>query len=227
MQKQFALLCLPPLLLALNACGDARQNAQGGSIDYGLQVSPDASVTTATYTISGPNDFASAGTVPVGDSPDVPVVVSHLPVGQGYQLDLHAVASDHVTVCDGSTTFAVVDALATLNLLVHLECVVPTGDANLQATLNTCPVLDGLTALPTSLQIGGISALTVTAHDPDSGPSALAYSWAVEGIKLPRTASTLSFTCSSAGEVTLSASVSDGDPDPACADSSSVKVSCE
>jgi hypothetical protein len=200
----------------------------GVSLGYGLQVWPNGSVTTATYTISGPNGFASAGTVAVGDSADVPVVVSHLPVGHGYELDLGALASDGVTVCDGTKTFDVTDSSATLTLLVHLECAVPKGELEIQATFNTCPVLDGLTASPTSLMLGGVSSLEVTAHDSDHGPAALAYSWAVNGVKLPRQiAPALSFACSSLGAVTIAATVSDGDPKPTCVDVSNATVSCE
>jgi hypothetical protein len=111
---------------------------------------------------------------------------------------------------------------------VHLECAVPTGNVGLHATLNVCPVLDELSASPLALRLGGVSSLVAAAHDSDNGPALLAYSWAVNGVRVPRhTAPTLSFACSSVGVVTIVMSVSDGDPDPACADSSSVLVSCE
>jgi hypothetical protein len=221
-------LLLLPALLGVVGCGDERSSSDRSSVRQGLQVAPDAFVTTATYTITGPNGFASAGTVPVGDSPDVAVVVSHLPVGQGYVLSLSATASDGVIECRGSTSFGVVDAGATLTIVVHLECAVPSGDVDVQSTLNLCPVLDGLDASPLALRLGGVSSLAVAAHDSDNGPTPLAYSWRVNGVRLPnQTASALSFACSSLGEVTITATVSDGHPDPACAASASAKVSCE
>ena len=227
MQRHLALVGLSSLVLGLvAACGESRPITGGGSSGQGLQVSPTATVSTATYTISGPNGFASAGTVPVGDSPDVPVTLSHLPVGQGYQLDLSATASDGVIVCTGSTTFDVVDNNATFTLIVHLTCAVPSGNADVQGTVNVCPVLEGLSASPLALRLGGISRLSVAAHDSDNGPATLSYSWAVNGVKLPtQTASTLSFACTSLGSVTIAASVLDGDP--SCSESSSVQVSCE
>jgi len=102
------------------------------------------------------------------------------------------------------------------------------GNANVAAVFNRCPVLDGLTAGPISLLVGGVSNLAVLAHDSDNGPAPLAYSWAVNGVLLPQqNASTLAFTCSAKGAFTITASVSDGDPTPACSDASSVTVSCE
>jgi len=200
----------------------------GGSVGQGLQVTPDASVSTATYAVSGPNGFASAGIVLVGDSADVPVTLSHLPVGEGYELDLSGTASDGITVCEGSTIFDVTDSAATLTLVVHLSCAVPSGDVDVQATLNVCPVIDGLDASPMTLVLGGVSSLRVTAHDSDNQPAALSYSWTVNGVRLAhQVGPALSFACSSAGDVTILAGVSDGDPDPACADKSGVKVTCQ
>jgi hypothetical protein len=200
----------------------------GGSFGLGLQVASGATLSNASYTIEGPNGFLSAGSVAVGASPDVPVTVSHLPLGSGYLLSIDATASDGVTVCSGSTSFDVADSAATFSVIVHLDCAVPSGDVNVQATLNICPVIDGIDASPTDVKRGGVSQLTLFAHDSDTGPSSLSYSWAVNGIKLARqTAPTLSFTCTSRGDVTITAGVSDGDPDPTCADSSAVKVTCQ
>jgi len=200
----------------------------GGSFGLGLQVGSGATLSSASYTIEGPNGFLSAGSVAVGASPDVPIVLSHLPVGPGYLVTIDATASDNATVCRGNTAFDVTDSEAALTVIVHLECAVPTGAASIQATFNICPVLDGLDASPMDLKLGGVSRLTLSAHDSDTGPGALAYSWAINGIKLStQTSATLAFTCSTPGEVTISGAVSDGDPNPACADSSAVKVSCQ
>ncbi len=141
---------------------------------------------------------------------------------------MSATASDGVTVCDGSTTFDVTNPDVTVTLTVHLTCAVPTGDVSVNATLNICPTIDDLTAAPLILKIGGVSTMSVVAHDADNGPAPLSYSWSVNGIKLPRQTSTrLLFACSSPGDVMVAASASDGDPNPGCADSASVKVTCQ
>jgi hypothetical protein len=192
----------------------------------GLQVSPGATVSSATYTIDGPNGFTSAGTVSVGDSADVPVAVGQLPVRSGYQMDVSATASDGVTVCEGSSTFDVTDSSST-TVIVHLVCGVPSGDVSVQGQINICPVLDGLSVSPSDLYVGGVASLMAEAHDTDSGPSPLSYSWTANGVKLSRqTNPALSLACSSAGAVAIKAGVSDGDPDPACADSLSVTINC-
>ena len=217
-------ICLPFLLLGAVACGQRDPSPLGGELGEGLVVSPGVTVSSASYVITGPNGFTSAGTVPVGESPDVIVTVSQLPVGQGYELHVSGTASDGVTVCDGTATFDVTDANATLALTAHLECAVPTGTVDFVASVNVCPVLDDLTASPLNLKVGGVASLSTAAHDSDDGPSPLAYFWAANGLRLSgQTAPALRFACSSLGDVTIAATVSDG----ACKDILSVKVSCE
>jgi hypothetical protein len=215
----------PILLLA--GCGEPRSNLDldGGSLAQGLQVSPDASVTSASYTItSAAGVVVRTGTVAVGDSPDVQVTVNRLPVGQ-YELELEATASDGQIHCEGDLAFNVTQ-VTSITLIVHLVCEVPPGNADVQATLNVCPVLDGLSASPLSLHVGGVSSLSVEAHDSDNAPARLTVSWTVNGVLSPSprpAAPTFAFTCSSVGPVTIVASVSDG----ACADSASAEVVCE
>jgi hypothetical protein len=228
MQNNFAIIVLTSLLIGLAGCGEGGSNPGGGSVGWGqgLRVSPDASVTTANYTVSGPSGLARSGTVAVGDSPDVPVVLSPLPVARGYELELSATASDGVTTCGGSTTFDVTNSTATNTVVVHLECAAKGGNARVRTSTNVCPVLEGLSASPLALSVGGAAKLQVAASDSNNGPAGLVYAWAVNGVRLSRqNASTLSYTCTALGQVTISATVSDGDPK--CTESASVQVSCE
>ena len=226
MQGNISRFWLPFLLLAAGSCSQAQPSPNGGEYGQGLQISPGVTVDSADYTISGPDGFTSAGTVAIGESADVSVVVSNLPVGTGYELVVSGTASDGITVCDGTATFDVATPNSTLTIVVHLECVVPSGDVALEGTVNICPVIDDLTAAPVNLTLGGVASLSVGAHDADSGPAPLSYRWMANGIIIAgKTAPTLSFTCTKLGQVTIAALVSDGDPK--CIDSSSVKVSCE
>lgn len=230
LNHQLTALTLAALVIAsTSACGHSPSTSlNGGSQHQGLQVGPDALVTTATYVVTGPNDFASAGTVPVGESPDVNVTLNSLPVGQGYEVALDATASDGVTQCQGTTQFDVTQPNATVTVTVTLSCAVPVGDVAVEATLNICPQIDGVDAGPTTVAVGGTSVLTMTAHDSDNQPAPLSYGWSVNGARIPRqTTTTLRFVCSSKGDVSVAAIVSDGDPTPGCADTVSTKVSCE
>jgi hypothetical protein len=182
-------------------------------------------VASATYTISGPNGFESAGTVPVGDSPDLAVAVNHLPVGTGYEMDVSATSTDGSTECDGTATFDVADG-STVTVLVHLVCAAPSGDVNVTATVNVCPVLDSLGASPSEARLGGTIALTSSAHDADDGPAPLSYAWSVNAVQLKQRQQNLNFVCTTAGTVTLKVTASDGDPNPSCADTLSVDVRC-
>ena len=228
MHTQSIRILFPSLLLWLGGCGSAHPDQLRGSSELGLQVSPNGTISSATYTIAGPNGFASAGMVPVTDTLDVLFALSQLPVGQGYELELNAVASDGVTVCEGSSGFDVVDSTATLTLVVQLACAVPSGDLSVTTTLNICPVVDGLDASPLALTRAGVSSLSATAHDSDQGPAPLSYAWAANGFKLAKqTAPTLRFVCTSPGQFSISVGVSDGDPTPSCTDSLAAQVSCQ
>ena len=71
-------------------------------------------------------------------------------------------------------------------------------------------------------------ALAIAAHDPDSGPSPLAYSWsAPSGSFTGATTATPTFVCTAPGPVTLTATASDGDATAGCAATMSVVVTCE
>jgi hypothetical protein len=222
-----SVLVMACLLSGGAGCGQASpdNNAEAlGSVGLGLQVSPGDTVSEATYTISGPNGVNSAGSVVVGDDANVPVTVSHLPIANGYEMDVTATASDGVTTCEGSASFDVTSGMSTV--IVHLVCAVPAGDLNVSAAVNICPMLDSLGANPSSAALGGIVALTSSAHDSDNGPSPLSYKWTANGAPLQQFQPNLSFICSSVGLVTFTVTASDGDSTPGCPDSLSVEVRC-
>jgi len=216
------------LLACSVSCGQASGDGASGARDLlGLQLTPGVSITNAVYTISGPNGFFSAGSVDVGDSADVSVVIGHVPVGSGYELDLTATASDGQTICDGSTLFDVAVDKPSTTVSVHLVCAVPTGDVQVNATLNICPQIDELNASPTDVRVGGVVALTGSAHDTDNGPSPLSYKWSINGVPLKQVLPPiLNFVCSSLGTFNFALSASDGDITPGCADTQSVTARC-
>jgi hypothetical protein len=123
-----------------------------------------------------------------------------------------------------------VTAHATTAVSVHLTCHqgARTGSAAVNGTVNVCPVADGISASPADVAVGFPVALALAAHDPDSGPAPLAFHWsAASGSFSSATSAAPTFVCNMPGPVTLTASVSDGDAAPGCADTLSVVVTCE
>jgi hypothetical protein len=209
--------------------GNQGQSGDVGSVGLALTVAPGVTISSASFTISGPNSFSRTGTVDVSQSSSLSFVIGNLPAGSGYSIELDATSSDGNTTCVGTATFTVT-AHSTTAVNVHLTCheAVRTGSVSVNGVLNVCPVADGITANPGDITVGHPVALAVTAHDSDNGPSPLSYQWtAASGAFSNATSATPTFTCSTAGPVTLTVTVSDGDTTPNCADSLSVVVTCE
>jgi hypothetical protein len=198
-----------------------------GSVGLALQIAPDITVSSASYSVFGPNGYTTSGTVPVGSNSNVAVVLNGVPIGTGYTMNVSALASDGVTACTGAATFDVQDSV-TSTIVVHLVCRQPpgTGKAAIDSTLNVCPLLESLDAIPAEALVGGILSLDAVAHDADQGPTAMTYTWTVDGVAVVGSAPHLAFTCPSAANFELAVTVADGDPNPACADKLSVSVTC-
>ena len=201
---------------------------QAGSVDFAL-VQDGVTLTSVGYTIIGPNSFATSGTINVAASSAISAVIGGLPAGNGYSIALTATGTDGAPHCAGSASFNVM-AHTVSAVTVTLDCHQPakTGSVAINGTINTCPVADGISANPADVAVGFPVTLALTAHDSDSGPSPLAYSWsAPSGSFSNASSATPTFVCSTPGPVTLTATVSDGDPTPGCADTLSVVVTCE
>jgi hypothetical protein len=212
-----------------SSCSQAPSRAEGeptGSVGLALQVSPGVTVTNGDYAISGPNGFMRAGTLMVGQTSDVAVVLSSIPVGTGYTLTANAVASDGITTCSGTTPFDVTGG-ANSSVVVHLVCRVPAQAGVVVAIgqINVCPIIEGISANPAEALVGSTLSLAAVAHDADGAPSPLAYTWSASAGSLSSTsAANPVFTCTIAGVATITVTASDGDP--ACTDSSIVNVTC-
>jgi acid phosphatase len=112
---------------------------------------------------------------------------------------------------------------------VNLDCheAAKNGSISVNGTLNVCPTIDGISANPGEVLVGGSIAAMATAHDSDGGPSPLSYQWtASSGTLAGANTATPTLTCTVAGTVTLSLTLSDGDPLAACADHASATVTC-
>jgi phospholipase C len=216
---------------AVNGC--RREPATGGDRTeslgaIALQLAPGLAVDSVSYSITGPGGFSRSGTVDVSHSDTVSVTIGGLPAGGGYSISVTAKSTDGSTTCAGSATFTVKAHDITM-VAVHAICHpgTKTGSVSVTGTFNVCPVLDGLEAKPAEVVVGGTIALSALAHDPDGGPAALGFSWSASSGSFSDTASaTPIFTCASAGTVTVTATVSDGDPTPGCTDHLSATLTC-
>ncbi|HYQ43041.1 MAG TPA: PKD domain-containing protein [Polyangiaceae bacterium] len=217
---------------ALSGCSSAPEasttDAEGvGSIGLNLQVGG-ATLEVVNYSIVGPDDYTKSGSLEVADSTVVSAVLGGLPVGNGYTITLSGISTDEATSCTGSGAFDIV-AHETSAVSVHMLChqSATTGSVQVGGTFNVCPVVDGITASPAEVLVGGTISLTASAHDSDAAPSALSYAWTADsGSFDDATSNAPSFTCTAPGSVTVTLSVSDGDPAPSCAATATATITC-
>jgi hypothetical protein len=199
-----------------------------GSAGLELQLSADAHVDRVSYVITGPNGFTKTGTINVANSTTVSAVVPGLPAGNGFSITLSATSTNGSVSCAGSATFNVT-ADATTTAAVHLTCHEGprTGRVLVNGSVNMCPVFDEIGANPAEVLVGGSIALSAVAHDSDAAPSPLSYHWSASSGSFDHPSSkNTSFTCSVAGTVALTATVSDGDTAAGCDSSRHVDVTC-
>src|SRR5262252_56218 len=199
-----------------------------GTVSFALQVAPGVTVLSAGYMITGPNSFSKSGTIDLSSSSTLTATIGGLPAGTGYLITLSATATDGATNCGGSAHFDVT-AGHTVMVVVPLTCHEPprTGSVSVSGVLNICPAIDGITANPGEVIVGSSIALSVAAHDTDSGPSPLTYAWQTNlGTLSNPSSSTPTLNCTGPGKATVSVTVSDGDPAPSCAATLSADVTC-
>jgi hypothetical protein len=209
--------------------GNSALNAEVGNLGVALTLAPGETILGATYTISNPNGFSKSGPIDVSHSSTLSAVIGGIPVGSGYNVEIDAATPDAGTSCSGSAAF-VVTAHTTTSVSVHLTCHEParTGSVAVNGVINICPVADGVSANPSDVAVGFPTAVAITAHDTNGGPSPLSYHWtAPSGSFSDPNSATPNFVCTAPGAVTLTATVSDGDPAPSCADHISLVITCE
>jgi len=208
--------------------GEAASRAEkgAGSVGLALVFPGDVVLQSASYTITGPGGYSKAGSVDLSASTKLSVTIGGIPSGSGYRITFNATATDAATTCTGSATFDVT-AGTTTPVDVSVDCHQPAtaGNVRVNGALDVCPVVDGVSALPNAVFLGGSVALTAQAHDSDGGPVALAYQWSASSGVLDGTgANAKTFTCTAPGDATVTVTVSDGDT--SCDASQSVTVSC-
>ena len=204
------------------------QNDGTGSATIALQVPGGLTINTVTYSITGPAGFSQSGSIDVSHSTTVSTVIGGLPAGDGYSITLNATATDGTSTCLGSGTFKVTaGAVTAISVVLDCHQAPTTGSVSVNGVTNVCPNIDGVSANPAEVLVGGSIALSATAHDADSGPSPLSYQWQATGGTISNpTAQNPTFTCLTAGAASVTVTVSDGDPAASCAPSVTTQVTC-
>lgn len=196
-----------------------------GTLDMRLDIGGGVTLSSVGYTITGPAAFTRSGSIDVSSSNTVSALIGGIPASDGYTITLGATASDGTT-CVGSQAFSVLPN-ATARVVVHLQCkqAPKSGSVLVNGTLNVCPLIDGISANPAEVNVGGVIALEATTHDADSGPDAISFAWtATSGTFADATRANVELTCQEPGTTTLTLTVSDGDT--GCTEVMTVPVQC-
>jgi len=214
-------------LIVAGACGCASEDATGtNTTTFRLDFGGGVTLSSVDYRIQGPNNFRRVGSVDVGAEPIVTATFQNLPPGQGYNIQVKGTGSDDATVCQGEMTFTVTASM-TATLQIPLTC---TGFAGVTATINTCPVIDGLSAIPSEVRVGATIDIVADVHDDDGGPQPLSAIWQTDGGALSNLSTAgATFTCSAPGTFTVGLKISDGDMSSnasKCADTAKLMLLC-
>jgi 5'-nucleotidase len=223
------------LSLGSFGCGDGGQepdvapNESAGEVALKLRLAGGESLASASYSITGPAGYAKAGAIDVSQSSKISATIGGIPSGDGYAITLSATSREGSFSCTGSAAFGVI-AHQTTPVTVSVTCKekTKTGSILLNGGLNICPVADGIDATPATVSVGSSLVLRGLAHDSDAAPSPLSLQWsASSGTLSSASAVNPTFTCTTAGPVTISLAASDGDQTAGCADTATTIVTCE
>jgi hypothetical protein len=211
---------------ALVGCaGGASTGSSGsdlGSVKLALQLAPGVSLSSLSYSISGPGSYS--GTINVASSSTVGAVIGDIAAASGYSLTLKGTATDTTTTCVGTSAPFNVVAAATTPVSVVIDCSLAhkTGSVLVNGTINVCPQVSSVSSNPPT---GNVIAISSAAVDPDNGPQPISYQWTTtSGTLGSATAQNPTFTCAAPGLASLTLTVTDGDP--GCSDTFNLQVAC-
>jgi hypothetical protein len=187
-----------------------------GSLGMQLTLPGGQQVNSVSWTITGPNGASTvvqSGTVNLQNSQSISFLVGGIPAGNNYTIVLTGTSTDGTANCIGSVTFNTT-ARTTTNVSVLLQCNTPpseAGSALVTGTLYSCASVSSLSASPAEVNVGSSVALSATATGPGADAGTLSYAWsAPSGTFDTPSASSANFTCTVAGPVTVTLTVSDG-----------------
>jgi arylsulfatase A-like enzyme len=183
-----------------------------GSLELKLQVAPDVTLNSVTYTISG-NEFEKSGTIDSSGATSISGTIGGIPAGDGYTITLTAKSEQNEAEFTGSAKFDV-DAGQTSAVFVNLRGIgtVRNGSISVNGSVNVGPVIDELTVTPQSVYLGSAVSLSAVGRDPDESPAALSYYWSTtEGSIDSPISPNAKLTSATPGTATVKLTISDGD----------------
>ncbi|MFL5304234.1 MAG: metallophosphoesterase [Polyangia bacterium] len=196
--------------------------AAAGSIALVLSGVPTATFNSFSYVLAGPSN--RVGSIETASSSTFSALIGGVAAGIGYSLTLTGTSTDGQTTCSGASASFSVTAAVTTSVSIAIDCHRPpnTGSIQINGTINLCPTVDSVTANPA---VGNVISLASAATDQDGAPQPLSYKWtASAGTLNSTTAQSPTLTCAAPGPVSLTLTVSDGDP--GCAATFNVSVTC-
>jgi hypothetical protein len=209
----------PPGTASVSTAGDQTTGQAG----FALSLPGGVTITSVTYTITGPTNVP-ATVVQIGDAQSIEFVVGGLTAGAGYTITLTATDSNG-DQCTGTGTFSIT-AGAVTNVAVVLSCFVAMDASIVTADVNTGSVaVDASVVFVVqdggTIQCPGITSFSINpAEELVGSSSALGLSvvgsasvlWTESGAGAGTFSSTTvlnpTFTCTAAGLVTVTATIS-------------------
>jgi surface-anchored protein len=233
MMKQVGWSCLTALMAlpyatACSAPDDrvseaARANEQHGKVSLALSLPDGSELTEVDWVITGGGSSEPrTGTIDVENSSTVSALIGGLPASAGYTITLTASTSSG-SACAGSGAFDIeAGEVTSVDVVVRCQGVSNAGSVRVNGEINLCPTLDGVSASPLEVMVGGTIELEAVASDPEG--DMLSYAWAASSgsLSMPDTASTR-LSCTEAGPVTINLMVDDGH---GCNEQDQVEVWC-
>jgi hypothetical protein len=210
-----SVLCCLAAAISCSAMGCSNDSASPTTETVRLNLTFGDGVTleSVDYVLTGPHNLSRTGSLPVGDQTTITATFEDLRPGSGYEIVLQGTATDGIDTCQGDEMFAVKTGQPT-TLQIPLTC---TGRAAITGVVNSCPLIDDISAIPSEVRVGNAIQLTAAVRDPDEGPAPLSVTWTADGGALSNQSTTgATFTCTAAGSFTVGVSVSDGDTTGTC-----------
>ncbi len=185
-----------------------------GSVGMLLTLAGGEVLGSASWVITGPNGASTVvqqGPVDVQNSQSLSFTISGIAAGSGYTVSVSGTTTDGTVTCAGFAMFSV-SARQTTSVTVLLRCGVAVPDAgslSVGSQVYSCAAVSGVSANPSETPGGTTLVLAGSAVGPN--PAALVYAWsAPSGSFSTPNASSTGFTCTAAGPVTATLTVSDG-----------------